>query len=416
MNDPSTNPGSEEHESIERYDLEVAPRVRNLPPYLFGRINELKYRMRRDGIDVIDLGMGNPTDPPEEWIVDKLCDAARDSRNHRYSVASGIYNLRKEVARRYESRFGVSLDPDHEVVSTIGSKEGFSHMCLALLGPGDTAIVPAPSFPIHIHAVALASANVISLDVRDGQAFLANIARTCESLYPRPKILVLNYPHNPTATVVEPAFFEEVVALARKYRFFVIHDFAYGDIGFDGYQPPSFLSVKGASGVGCEFTTMSKGYNMAGWRVGFAAGNREMLAALKAIKGYYDYGLFQAVQVAAIVALRHGEEGRLAQVAEYQGRRDSLVRGLRRIGWEPETPRAGMFVWTPMPEPWRSRMSSIDFSMKLLEEAHVAVSPGRGFGETGEAYLRLALVENTQRLQQAIRQVDRCLRPGGDEA
>ena len=341
MIDHKTNPGSEEHESIERYDLEVAPRVRSLPPYLFGRINELKYRKRQAGIDVIDLGMGNPTDPPEEWVVNKLCEAARDSRNHRYSAATGIYNLRREVAQRYESRFGVPLDPDQEVVATIGSKEGFSHMCLALLGPGDTALVPAPSFPVHIHAIALASANVISLDVRDSSAYLANIARTCESLFPRPKILVLNYPHNPTATVVEPSFFEEIVALARKYHFFVIHDFAYGDLGFDGYQPPSFLSVKGAKEVGCEFTTMSKGYNMAGWRVGFAAGNRDMLAALKAIKGYYDYGIFQAVQVAAIVALRHGEEGRLAQIAEYQSRRDALVRGLRRIGWDVETPRAG---------------------------------------------------------------------------
>jgi alanine-synthesizing transaminase len=411
MIEPRTNPGSEEHESIERYDLEVAPRVRNLPPYLFGRINELKYRKRREGIDVIDLGMGNPTDPPEDWIVDKLCEAVRDPRNHRYSAATGVYNLRREVAQRYEARFGVALDPDHEVVATIGSKEGFSHMCLALLGPGDTALVPAPSFPVHIHAIALAAANVISLDVRDSSAFLTNIARTCESLYPRPKILVLNYPHNPTATVVEPAFFEEIVALARKYHFFVIHDFAYGDIGFEGYQPPSFLSVKGAKGVGCEFTTMSKGYNMAGWRVGFAAGNRDMLAALKAIKGYYDYGLFQAVQVAAIVAMRHGEEGRLAQVAEYQVRRDALVRGLRRIGWDAEPPRAGMFVWTAMPEPWKSGMNSIDFAMKLLEEAHVAVSPGRGFGETGEGYLRLALVENAQRLQQAVRQIGRCLRP-----
>jgi alanine-synthesizing transaminase len=411
MMDHRTNPGSEEHESTERYDLEVAPRVRGLPPYLFGKINELKYRMRQEGVDVIDLGMGNPTDPPEEWIVDKLCEAARDTRNHRYSVATGIYNLRKEVAKRYEARFGVTLDPDQEIVATIGSKEGFSHMCLALLGPGDTALVPAPSFPIHIHAIALASANVISLDVRDGQAFLANIARTCESLYPRPKILVLNYPHNPTSTVVEPAFFEEIVGLAKKYRFFVIHDFAYGDIGFDEYQPPSFLSVKGAKGVGCEFTTMSKGYNMAGWRVGFAAGNRDMLGALKAIKGYYDYGIFQAVQIAAIVALRHGEEGRLAQVAEYQSRRDAMVRGLRRIGWEVEPPRAGMFVWSAMPEPWKSQMSSIDFAMKLLEEAHVAVSPGRGFGETGEGYLRLALVENAQRLQQAVRQIGRCLRP-----
>jgi alanine-synthesizing transaminase len=411
MIDHKTNPGSEEHESIERYDLEVAPRVRSLPPYLFGRINELKYRKRQEGIDVIDLGMGNPTDPPEEWVVDKLCEAARDSRNHRYSAATGIYNLRREVAQRYESRFGVHLDPDQEVVATIGSKEGFSHMCLALLGPGDTALVPAPSFPVHIHAIALASANVISLDVRDSSAYLANIARTCESLFPRPKILVLNYPHNPTATVVEPSFFEEIVALARKYRFFVIHDFAYGDLGFDGYQPPSFLSVKGAKEVGCEFTTMSKGYNMAGWRVGFAAGNRDMLAALKAIKGYYDYGIFQAVQVAAIVALRHGEEGRLAQIAEYQSRRDSLVRGLKRIGWDVETPRAGMFVWAAMPEPWRSQIGSIDFAMKLLEDAHVAVSPGRGFGETGEGFLRLALVENAQRLQQAVRQIGRCLKP-----
>jgi alanine-synthesizing transaminase len=321
-----------------------------------------------------------------------------------------VYNLRREVAARYQRRFGVSLDPDQEVVATIGSKEGFSHMCLALLGAGDTALVPAPSFPIHIHAVALASANVISLDVRDSQLFLGNISRVCESLYPRPKIVVLNYPHNPTATVVDQAFFEEVVSLAKKYRFFVIHDFAYGDIGFEGCQPPSFLSAKGAKNVGCEFTTMSKGYNMAGWRVGFAAGNRDMLGALKAIKGYYDYGIFQAVQVAAIVALRHGEEGRLAQVVEYQERRDVLLRGLRRMGWQPQTPRAGMFVWSPMPEPWKSVMGSIEFAMKLLEEANVVVSPGRGFGETGEGYLRVALVENAHRLRQAVRQIGRCLK------
>jgi alanine-synthesizing transaminase len=410
MIDPKTNPGSEEHESTERYDLEVAPRVRNLPAYLFGKINELKYRKRRDGVDVIDLGMGNPTDPPDQAVIDKLCEAVQDSRNHRYSVANGVFNLRREVAVRYENRFGVKLDPDSEVVATIGSKEGFSHMCLALLGPGDTALVPAPSFPVHVHAIALASANVITLDCRDSQAFLANIARVCESLFPRPKILVINYPHNPSSTCVDAAFFEEIVGLAKKYRFFVIHDFAYGDIGFDGYQPPSFLSVKGAKQVGCEFTTMSKGYNMAGWRVGFAAGNRDMLGALKAIKGYYDYGIFQAVQVASIVALRHGEEGRLAQVAEYQERRDVMVRGLRRLGWEVDPPRAGMFVWANMPEPWRSQMGSMDFAMKLLEEANVVVSPGRGFGETGEGSLRLALVENSHRLRQAIRQIGRCLR------
>ena len=406
MIDHTTNP-----DAVEPHDLEVALRVRNLPPYLFGKINDLKYRKRREGIDVIDLGMGNPTDPPESWVIDKLCEAARDARNHRYSVSSGLFNLRREVAKKYDARFGVGLDPDHEVVATIGSKEGFSHMCLALLGTGDTALVPAPSFPIHVYAVALASANVIALDCRDPNAFLADVKRVCESLTPRPKILILNYPHNPTAAVVEPAFFEEVVALARRLHFFVIHDFAYGDISFDGYQAPSFLSVAGAKEVGCEFTTMSKGYNMAGWRVGFAAGNRDMLTALKAIKGYYDYGLFQAVQIAAIVALRHGEPGRLAQVAEYQSRRDVLVDGLNRLGWSVARPKAGMFVWAPLPEPWRSQMGSIDFAMKLLEKAEVAVSPGRGFGETGEGFLRLALVENEHRLRQAVRQIGRCLKP-----
>ena len=406
MIDHTANP-----DTAEGFDLELASRVRGLPPYLFGKINDVKYRKRRDGIDVIDLGMGNPTDPPEPWIIDKLCEAARDLKNHRYSVAAGVYNLRREVAAKYANRYGVTLDPDHEVVTTIGSKEGFSHMCLALLGPGDTALAPAPSFPIHMHAVALASANVITLDVRDPQAFLTNVARVCESLFPRPKILILNFPHNPTGTIVDRAFYEEVVALAKKYHFFVISDFAYGDIVFDGNDVPSFLSAKGAIDVGCEFTTMSKGYNMAGWRVGFAAGNRKMLAALKAIKGYYDYGLFQAVQVAAIVALRHGEPGRIAQVAEYQQRRDVLVDGLRRAGWKVETPRAGMFAWAEIPEPWKSKMGSIDFAMKLLEEAEVAVSPGRGFGETGEGFLRLALIENEQRLRQAVRQIGRCLKP-----
>jgi alanine-synthesizing transaminase len=395
---------------IEPYGLDVAARVRGLPPYLFGKINELKYRKRREGIDVIDLGMGNPTDPPDPLVIDKLCEAARDPRNHRYSVAQGLFNLRREVAQRYEARFGVMLDPDAEIVTTIGSKEGFSHMCLALLGPGDTALSPAPTFPIHAHAIALANANVITLDVRDPQQFLRNIAQTCQSLYPKPKVLVLNFPHNPTATVVEPAFFEEVVALAKRYGFFVMHDFAYGDISFDGYQAPSFLAAPGAKEVGCEFTTMSKGYNMAGWRVGFAAGHREAMRALKAIKGYYDYGLFQAVQIAAIIALRHGEEARLAQVAEYQARRDVMVEGLRRLGWKVERPRAGMFVWAEIPEPWQSRMGSIDFAMKLLEEAEVAVSPGRGFGELGEGFLRLALIENEHRLRQAVRQIGRCLR------
>lgn len=394
----------------EPWPIEVADRVRNLPPYLFGKINELKYKKRRNGVDIIDLGMGNPTDPPHELVVEKLREAVLDDRNHRYSVAQGVYNLRREVAKKYEQRYGVTIDPDAEAVTTIGSKEGFSHMCLALLGHGDTALSPAPSFPIHIHAVALASANTIALDIRDSDVFLANIKRVCESLLPRPKVLILNYPHNPTGKCVEVAFFEEIVALAKKYKFLVMHDFAYGDVGFDGFQPPSFLQAKGAIEVGCEFSTMSKGYNMAGWRVGFAVGNRHMIRALKTIKGYYDYGLFQAVQIAAIIALRHGEEARLAQVAEYQKRRDILVDGLHRLGWNVERPRAGMFCWAEMPEPWKSRMGSIDFAMKLLDEADVVVSPGRGFGEMGEGWLRLALVENEHRLRQAVRQVARALK------
>lgn len=409
LNDTPT-PDPEPPTPTEPMLIEVADRVKKLPPYLFGKINALKDKKRRAGADVIDLGMGNPTDPPDPQIIDKLCDAARDDRNHRYSVATGVYNLRREVTKKYEARFGVALDPDEEVVATIGSKEGFSHMCLALLGPGDTALSPAPTFPIHSHAVALASANVIALDIREPQAFLNSVARMCENLYPRPKVLILNFPHNPSGTVVEQEFFDEVVVLARKYRFAVIHDFAYGDIGFDGYEAPSFLASRGAKEVGCELTTMSKGYNMAGWRVGFAAGNRHMLQALKSIKGYYDYGLFQAVQIASIVALRHGEEARKAQVAEYQHRRDVLVEALRRLGWETPVPKAGMFVWTPIPQPWVSRMGSVDFAMKLIEEAEVAVSPGAGFGEAGEGHLRLSLIENEHRLRQAVRQIGRCLR------
>jgi alanine-synthesizing transaminase len=393
------------------FQISVADRVRRLPPYLFGKINDLKYRKRREGVDVIDLGMGNPTDVPDPSVIDKLCEAARAENNHRYSVSSGIRNLRREVALRYERRHGVRLDPDSEVIAGLGSKELFSHMCLALLGPGDNAIVPAPSFPIHVYAVALASGNVISLDCTHPDRFLSDVAGMCEHLYPRPKVLIVNFPHNPSATVVERDFFVDVVKLARRFGFMVVHDFAYGDVCFDGYRAPSFLSVPGALEVGVETTTMSKGYNMAGWRLGFCAGNAEMIRALATIKGYYDYGVFQAIQIAAIIALRECEDLVTRQALEYQARRDVLADGLRRIGWEAETPRAGMFVWARYPEDWRNKMGSIDFSMKLLEEAEVAVSPGRGFGEAGEGYLRLALVENEQRLRQAVRQIGRCLRP-----
>jgi alanine-synthesizing transaminase len=392
------------------FRIDVADRVKRLPPYLFGKINDLKYRKRRAGVDIIDLGMGNPTDVPEPGVVEKLCEAARDERNHRYSVSAGLFNLRREFALRYGRKHGVQLDPESEVLAGLGSKEVFSHMCLALLGPGDTAIVPAPSFPIHVYAVALASGNVISLDCTQPDRFLSNVAGVAEHLYPRPKVLILNFPHNPTTTVVERDFFADVVKLARRFGFMVLHDFAYGDVCFDGYQAPSFLSVPGAKEVGVETATMSKGYNMAGWRLGFCAGNAEMVRALATIKGYYDYGIFQPIQIAGILALRHGEELVQRQAAEYQNRRDVLVEGLRRIGWEVETPKASMFVWARYPDEWRQKLGSIDFAMKLLEEAEVAVSPGRGFGEAGEGYLRLALVENEHRLRQAVRQIGRCLR------
>jgi alanine-synthesizing transaminase len=400
-------------EQTHLFSVPVADRLKRLPPYLFGKINELKYRKRRAGIDVIDLGMGNPTDPPATFVVEKLREVVQDVRNSRYSASGGIFNLRKEVAAKYERRYGVSLDPATEVLATIGSKEGFSHMCLALMGPGDTCIVPAPAFPIHVYAPALASANVLQLDVTDPGAFLRETARTCEILHPKPKVVIVNFPHNPSTTVVEKDFYVELVALAKRYGFLVLSDFAYADVNFEGYEAPSFLAAPGAKDVGVEFTTMSKGYNMAGWRVGFCAGNAELVKALATIKGYYDYGIFQAVQIAAIVALRHGEEERKAQAAEYQRRRDILVEGLVKGGWRIAPPKAGMFVWAGLPEKW-AKTGTIDMAMKLIEEAEVAVSPGAGFGPAGEGSLRLALVENEQRLRQATRQINRALRADGE--
>jgi alanine-synthesizing transaminase len=392
------------------FRVQVAERVTRLPPYLFGRINTLLYNKRRTGDDVIDLGMGNPSDPPEDFVIEKLAEAARDPNNHGYSKSNGIVNLRREVTSKYLKRFGARLDPDEEVIVCLGSKEGFSHMCLAMMGPGDTAIVPAPYFPIHVYSVALASGNVIALEVRDHNKYLANIAYTCEHLYPKPKLLILNYPHNPSTACVEQPFFDEVVRLAKRYGFMVISDFAYADVAFDGYKPPSFLASPGAVDVGVEFTTMSKGYNMAGWRVGFCCGNREMIKALATIKGYYDYGMFQAVQIAAIMAMRHGDSGMDRQSAIYESRRNALCESLQRIGWDVTPPKASMFCWVPIPEPWRSRMSTMDFGMMLLEKGNVAVSPGSGFGPAGEGYLRMSLVENEARLRQAVRQIKNCLR------
>jgi alanine-synthesizing transaminase len=353
--------------------------------------------------------MGNPSDPPEDDVIGKLSEAAADPRNHGYSKSNGILNLRREVASKYLKRYGARLDPETEVMVCLGSKEGFSHMCLGLLGPGDTAIVPAPYYPAHLYGVALAAANSILLEVADSEKLLANIDYTCRHMVPRPKVLIVNFPHNPSTVTVEPDFYVEIVKLARRYGFMVISDLAYADIAFDGYKTPSFLAAPGALDVGVEFTTMSKGYNMAGWRVGFCAGNQEMLRALSTIKGYYDYGMFRPIQIAAIMALRHTDAAVEAQAMVYQGRRDVLCDGLMRLGWPIQRPKATMFVWARIPPPWSHQMSSFDFAMKLLKEGDVAVSPGAGFGPSGEGYLRMALVENEERLRQAVRQIGRCL-------
>jgi alanine-synthesizing transaminase len=389
--------------------VEFAARVHRLPPYLFGRINNLLYQKRRAGQDVIDLGMGNPSEPPDPIVIEKLTEAANDVRNHGYSKSNGLLNLRRELTSKYLRKYGVRLDPETEAIVCLGSKEGFSHMCLSLMGPGDTAMIPSPYFPVHMYGVALAAGNVVALEVADSEKFLSNIAYTCQHFHPRPKLLIINYPHNPSTVTVQPDFFVEVVKLARRYGFMVISDFAYADVAFDGYQPPSFLAAPGAKEVGVEFTTMSKGYNMAGWRVGFCAGNSEMIRGLATIKGYYDYGMFQAIQIAAIVALRDTEASVEKQSEIYQGRRNVLCEGLHRLGWEAIPPKAGMFVWAKVPEPWASRMNTIDFAMHLLEKGDVAVSPGSGFGPAGEGYLRLALVENENRLRQAVRQIAHCL-------
>ena len=385
----------------------ASARMYRLPPYLFGRLNALKQELRRKGADVIDLGMGNPNDPTPETVVEKIREAVGDKRNQRYSVSIGIRNLRREVAKFYGKHWGVSLDPDGEIIATLGSKEGFSHLCLATLGPGDVVVTPTPSFPIHIYGPVIAGANVIGISMTEGdEVLLKNLDQMCDNLFPRPKILIINYPHNPTTRTVDVGFFEEVVRLAKRYEFYVIHDFAYGLTTFDGYRAPSFLEAKGAKEVGVETFTMSKGFNMAGWRIGFVLGNRDMVKVLADIKGYYDYGIFQPVQIAAVIALRHCDEDLKAQANVYAGRRDCLCDGLNRIGWEVTKPKASMFVWVKIPEPYRD-LGSIEFAARCLSKAEVAVAPGRGFGEDGEGYLRIALVENENRLNQAIRQIRR---------
>lgn len=392
--------------------IQLANRIERLPHYILGQLNQLIAERRRAGADLVDLGMGNPSDAPPDAVVEKLQQAVIDPRNSRYSRAPGVYNLRRELAWKYDRHWGVKLDPASEVIATIGSKEGFSHMCLAVLGPGDIAVTADPAFQIHTVAVVLAGASVVSVPLGNDQAFLDRIAGVLETLTPRPKVVILNYPHNPTTMTVDMAFFDKVVAMADKYQFMVLHDFAYGETCFDGYKAPSFLQADGAKDFGVEFTTLSKPYNMAGWRVGFCAGNAEMIAALARIKGYYDYGIFQAVQIAAIIAMREADEHVQQQCEKYAARRDTLVRGLHRLGWEVEPPKATMFVWAKISPQHLTPYdgSTTKFCMAMVEKADVAMTPGAAFGEGGEGYVRLALVENEHRLRQAIRSLTRVLK------
>ena len=383
-------------------------RLERLPPYLFGRINELKLKLRREGVDVIDLGMGNPDRPTPQHIVDKLCEVAQDGKAHRYSASKGIPALLRAIARLYDRKYGIPLDWETEIIATIGSKEGIGHLVLALMDPGDLALVPNPTYPIHIYSVAMAGGNVVTIPLREEQNFVPSMAEITREIWPKPKIITLNFPHNPTTATVSLDFFQEVVDFARKHDIVVIHDMAYSDITFDGYKSPSFLQAKGAKDVGVEFFTLSKSYNMAGWRVGACVGNRDVVAALAKIKGYYDYGMFTPIQVAAIAALDGPQECVVEAAAVYQSRRDVLCEGLTRIGWPVRKPKATMFTWAPIPEPYR-QMGSMEFSLMLMEKAEVAVAPGIGFGDLGEGYVRIAMVENEHRLRQAIRNIRRSL-------
>jgi alanine-synthesizing transaminase len=393
-----------------KIEVTLAGRMGRLPEYIFGKLNKAKLERRQAGEDIIDLGMGNPNDPTPQPIIDKLIEAVNDPRNHRYSVsADGIFNLKREVSRFYRREYGVAVSPDKEVVCTIGSKEGLSHMALVLVENGDTAIVPTPAFPAHPHSIAIAGGRVVSPPISNEVSFFDRLDELVPTVQPKPKLLLLNFPHNPTALTVELEFFERAVEFARRHGILIIHDFAYSHITFDGYKAPSFLQVPGAKEVGVEFSSMSKTFNMAGWRVGFCVGHPDVVHGLARIKGFFDYGLFMPVQIASIIALRNCREDAAKQVAIYQERRDVLCDGLNRAGWPVTPPRGTMFVWAPIPEEFRE-MGSVEFCLMLLQEANVAIAPGAAFGEGGDGFVRMAIVENKQRLQQAARQIGRALR------
>jgi alanine-synthesizing transaminase len=377
-------------------------RIKRLPPYVFAIVNDLKSKARARGEDIIDLGMGNPDQETPKHIVDKLVEAARNPRNHRYSASKGITRLRKAVTTWYRTRYGVGLDPETEAIATIGAKEGMAHLALAVLQPGDGALVPNPTYPIHSYSVVIADGDLRSVPLVPGEDFFARLQETARLAWPKAKLLILSFPHNPTTACVDRDFFVKVVDFAREHHLMVVHDFAYADFTFDGYKAPSFLEVPGAKEVGVEIFSLSKSYNMPGWRVGFVCGNAKMVHALGRIKSYLDYGAFQPIQIAAIIALE-GEQGCVEDIVElHRKRRDVLVDGLNKIGWTVEKPRGTMFVWAPIPEEFRS-MGSLEFSKLLIQECKVAVSPGIGFGEYGDGHVRFALVENEQRIRQALR-------------
>jgi alanine-synthesizing transaminase len=390
-------------------------RLKRLPPYVFAQVQALKLEARHRGEDIIDFGMGNPDQPTPEHIVDKLLEAAKNPRNHRYSASRGITKLRHAITGWYKRQYDVDLDPETEAIVTIGSKEGIAHLALAMIGPGDVVLTPTPTYPIHMYSVIIAGGEVRGIELRPDTDFFEELTSVYRQTLPRPKALVLNFPHNPTTAVVDLEFFKKVTVFAKEHDVIVIHDLAYADLVFDGYRAPSLLQVPEAKDIGVEFYTLSKSYNMPGWRIGFCVGNREIVAALTKIKSYLDYGIFQPLQIASIIALNGPQDCVKETVARYESRRNELVSGLNRIGWPVDKPRATMFVWGRIPAPYRG-MGSLEFSKLLLREAKVAVSPGIGFGEGGDEYVRFALVENEHRIRQAVRGIKKALQlEGGDQ-
>ncbi|MCX7674088.1 MAG: alanine transaminase [Thiobacillaceae bacterium] len=382
--------------------MDEFPRIQRLPPYVFNITGDLKMAARRRGEDIIDFGMGNPDQPTPAHIVEKLIETARRGDTHRYSMSKGIPRLRKAICNWYKTRYDVELDPEREAIVTIGSKEGIAHLALATLDRGDIVLVPNPSYPIHIYGPVIAGADIRHIPMTPGVDFFQELETAIRNHWPRPKMLILNFPSNPTTQCVQLDFFEKVVAMASEYGIWVVHDIAYADIVFDGYRAPSIMQVPGARDIAVEFFTLSKSYNMPGWRVGFMVGNARLVAALARIKSYHDYGTFTPIQVAAITALEGPQDCVHAICDMYRRRRDALIRGLHSVGWQVEPPRATMFVWAPIPEPYR-HLGSLEFSKQLLERAKVAVSPGVGFGEYGDDHVRFSLIENEHRTRQAIR-------------